>query len=403
MKKIYQFFITILLVFLIIPSSFSKEINIRVGIQTNIKETVVSTSLNGAVFHFYNNKMNKVFDILPQEPCFIENDRGLLKITFKDKRLIISSGKIIIKNVEDKGKYVPLVYAGNKWYRGETEVFTSLSNKNNITVVNNLNLEEYLYGVVPVEMPSSWPMEALKTQALAARTYALSHLGQFSKEGFDVMPTVISQVYGGAESETPNTNKAVDDTKGQVITYNNKLINAYYFSSSGGITENGKEVWGTDLPYLKSVNDFDEDSPKYSWYKIINNQELQSMIKTSLKKDIGSILNISIVNTTSTGRASKLLFEGTKSSLEIDAKEFRMISKLNSTLFVVEKMDMGTSFLDKYKIPNLFMFVGKGWGHGTGMSQWGARNMAKMGKNYIEIIKHYYQGTDISTINSVIN
>lgn len=403
MLKKYLFSIIILLILLISPYSFSKEINVRVGIQTNIQSTIVSTSLNGTVFHFYNNKMNKVFDISSQEACFIESNKGLLQITFNDKKLIIASGKIIIKNTEDRGKYVPLVYSGNKWYRGELEVFTALNNKNNITVVNNLPLEEYLYGVVPSEMPSSWPIEALKTQALAARTYALTHLGQFSKEGFDVMPTVASQVYEGAESETPITNKAVDETRGKVITYNNKLINAYYSSSSGGMTENGEEVWGKNLPYLKAVIDFDEDSPKYSWYKTINNKELQSILKDSFKRDIGQILNITILGTTTSGRAEKLLFEGTKSNIEIEAKKFRMASKLNSTLFKVEKMDIGTSFSNEYTIPNLFMFVGKGWGHGTGMSQWGARSMAKTGKNHIEIIKHYYQGTDISTINSVIN
>ncbi|GIW22074.1 MAG: sporulation protein SpoIID [Candidatus Sericytochromatia bacterium] len=403
LKKYLLTSIILLTVILISPSSISKEINIRVGIQTNIQSTIVSTSLNGTIFHFYNNKMNKVFDILPQEPCYIENKKGLLQIISNDKKLIISSGKVIIKNTEDKGKYVPLVYAGNKWYRGELEIFVSLSNKNNITVVNNLPLEEYLYGVVPSEMPSSWPIEALKTQAIAARTYALTHLGQFAKEGFDVMPTVISQVYGGAESETPITNKAVDETIGKVITYNNKLINAYYSSSSGGITEDGINVWGENLPYLKSVIDFDEDSPKYSWYKIINNTDLQNILKNSFNRDIGKILNISIVETTSSGRANKLLFEGTKSNIEIDAKKFRLASKLNSTLFKVEKMDLGTSFYDNYSIPNLFIFVGKGWGHGTGMSQWGARAMAKNGKTHVEIIKHYYQGTEISNINSIIN
>ena len=177
--------------------------------------------------------------------------------------------------------------------------------------------------------------------------------------------------------------------------YNSKLISAYYYASSGGQTENGYDVWGSDIPYIKSVVDYDQDSPKFSWYKTMNNDELQEIIKKEFNKDIGKVLKLSIIELTDAKRVKTLRIEGTNGFVDIDGKKFRMASKLNSTLFRIEPLDIGTSILNDLPTPNLFMFIGRGWGHGAGMSQWGARYLAKAGKTCNEILRYYYQCTEI--------
>lgn len=377
--------------------------NIRVGIVTEVKGSLISTSSEGTILLFNQNSYEKIADIKPQQPWAITNKNGNLNIVSGSKTFVVTDGKVIVKNNKVNGKYVPLVFAGKKWYRGSLEIFPSLRDKNEVTIVNILPVEEYLLGVVPSEMPSNWPIEALKTQAIAARTFALSHLGQFSKDGFDVMPTVISQVYGGAEEETEPSNKAVEETTGKVITYNSELISAYYYSSAGGITEDGQDAWGKYIPYIKSVPDFDQESPRYTWTKTINSQEIQSVLKKEFNQDIGLINSVSILETTASNRAKILRFEGENGIADIDARKFRLAIKLNSTLFKVIPMDLGATELNGRIIPNLFMFSGRGWGHGAGMSQWGARALAKLGKKSDEILRYYYQGTKISNADDVLS
>ena len=144
-----------------------------------------------------------------------------------------------------------------KWYRG----IVMIQNKNGkLTVINNVPLEDYLKGVVPSEMPSSWATEAHKAQAIAARSYALANLGKRARYGYDLKDTPEDQAYGGASAETADTNYAVDQTKGIVLTYNMKVINAYYSASAGGQTNTNS--WGSSLPYLRSVPSFDDNVKK---------------------------------------------------------------------------------------------------------------------------------------------
>ena len=144
-----------------------------------------------------------------------------------------------------------------RWYRG----IIMIQNKNGkLTVINNVPLEDYIKGVVPAEMPSSWSFEAHKAQAIAARSYALANLGKRARYGYDLKDTPEDQAYNGASSETPATNSAVEDTKGIVLTYNMKVITAYYSASAGGQTS--ADNWGTSLPYLRSVPSYDDNVKK---------------------------------------------------------------------------------------------------------------------------------------------
>jgi stage II sporulation protein D len=376
---------------------------IKVGIIPETKTVTISTSANGLLYLFSNNSMAKITSIGPKQVCNITNKNGIMEISTNNKIFSVPRGKLILKNTAQNEKYAPLVFAGSHWYRGSLEIFTAMKNNKNLTIVNTLPLEEYLYGVVPVEMPSSWPLEALKTQAIAARTYVLEHLGQFGSDGFDVMPTTVSQVYGGVEEETPLTNQAVYETQGKVVTYNSKLISAFYSASSGGVTESSLDAWGTEIPYLKSVQDFDQDSPKYSWYKTISNDDLQVILKKEFNSDLGRIMKLSVVETTGSSRVKTLRIEGQQGYIDIDAKKFRFAAKLNSTFFRVLVADIGTSILNDVPTPNLFVFSGRGWGHGAGMSQWGARYLAKVGKTCEEILGHYYPGTQVVDGDTVLS
>lgn len=375
----------------------SNNTNIKVGIIPQTSNLVsISSSGDGGIFVIENGEILKVYDLKPRQLLAVNNKHGIIEVFEDGKKVLSRKGKILLKSTEDDGKYVPLIFAGSHWYRGTIEIFPSLKNAKTLTVVNSLPIEEYLYGVVPSEMPTSWPAEALKTQAVAARTYAMKNIGQYMAEGYDLTATVMSQVYDGAEVENPNSNQAVDQTEGKVATYKSQLINACYSSGGGGITESGLDAWGNESPYLKSVKDFDFDSPKYAWYKSITNEAVQSFVRKEYKVNIGKVTNISVLDNTTSGRAKTVRIKGLSGVVDVDAKKLRISLKLNSTLFQVSVAEPGTVEENNIPIPELFLISGKGFGHGSGMSQYGSRYLAKSGKSYEEIIKYYYQGVEVS-------
>lgn len=386
------------------PAAYSEPLSqktIKVGLSQNLESFPVSTSNKGIVFLYKDNKFTKLLDLAPQQLCTVSLKNNKFELTSNNKTYSANGGVILIRSMEDN-KYAPLVFGNTKWYRGYLEIFPNLKTGKTLTLVNALPLEEYLYGVVPSEMPASWPIEALKTQAIAARTYVLSNIGQYSQDGFDILPTTASQVYGGVEEETPVSNQAVNETRGKVVTYNSRLITAYYSSGAGGMTESGLDAWGSNIPYLKPVKDYDQDSPRFTWYKTINNDEIKSILSKEYLTDIGNIIKISVNDVTSSGRAKTVTFEGDRGSATIDAKKWRSSAKLSSTFFNVVPVDPGTLVInDNLSVPTLFRFNGRGFGHGAGMSQWGARSLAKSGRSSEEILRYYYQGTDIVHIDRI--
>ena len=141
----------------------------------------------------------------------------------------------------------------------EKSLSSQVSESDTITVINDICMENYIQGVLPAEMPSSWNLEALKAQAIAARTYAVANYGKHGSQGFDLVDTQMDQVYNGISAETESSNKAVLETEGIIMTYNNKPITAMYSSSAGGQTHSALESWGNDIPYLQSVPSYDDD------------------------------------------------------------------------------------------------------------------------------------------------
>lgn len=177
---------------------------------------------------------------------------NLMAINYKGTYYKIESDNIVIKPAS-----AGFVSAKGKWYRGNIII----QNKNGkLTVINNVPLEEYIRGVVPAEMPSGWAYEAHKAQAIAARSYALANLGKRARFGYDLKDTPEDQAYNGASAETAGTNSAVEETKGIVLTYNTKVISAYYSASAGGQTN--VNSWGSSVPYLRSVPSFDDNVKK---------------------------------------------------------------------------------------------------------------------------------------------
>lgn len=290
-----------------------------------------------------------------------------------------------------EGGKVSLVYAAGRWYRGAVELRAT---GHHLTVVNCVPLESYLYGVVPAEMNANWPLESLKAQAVAARTYALAKLGQFASHGFDLRPTTENQVYHGAAAESNASNKAVDETWGQVLTSHGRVIAAYFCASSGGYTETSDAVWGEPRSYLQAQPDFDQDSPHYLWQKNVPAAQLAHALTRS-GVQVGDLLRFEVLERSFSGRVKKVRAIGTAGSHDCTGDTLRIAAGLYSTLFNVQ------GFGDHHGEPTTFAFAGRGWGHGLGLSQWGAKELAQRGYSYSQILGYYYPSTQLSSVEAL--
>ncbi|WP_173918588.1 stage II sporulation protein D [Halobacillus sp. Marseille-Q1614] len=259
--------------------------------------------------------------------------------------------------------------------------------------VEEVPLESYVARVVASEMPANFQMEALKAQALAARTYITQHLVQeapFSQIA-DVTDTTQHQVYKGEEElrkqwqHDYNKNmgriaQAVKDTAGEIITYKEEPITAAFFSTSNGFTENSEDYWENEIPYLKSVESpWDQKSPKFTDQKIVPISSLEASLNVQVENGLGNLK----LSKTDGGRVAKVSF----GEQTFTGREIREKFELPSSDFTIEQKE------------DHVIFRTKGYGHGVGMSQYGANGMAEAGKSYKEIIKHYYQNTEITPVD----
>lgn len=286
------------------------------------------------------------------------------------------SGPIL---VESPGSHLEI---DKKAYRGMVELHNNLGN---LYVINIVKMNEYLYGVVPSEIPSSWEIEAVKAQAVAARTYTYHHLMNKKKSLYDLDATTNFQVYRGLAVETENSNKAVEETAGDIIVYNNKPILAFFHSTCGGWTMNDSNIWnGDDKPYLEPVRcGYCEGSPNYKWEAEINLYEIRHHLNIKYK-GTGRILGISFKRRGT--RVDSIIIQHKNGLLNLSGNEFRLLfpeKKIKSMYFSSEKTPRG------------LILHGYGWGHGVGMCQWGAKGMAEKGAAYKEILEYYYRGTRI--------
>jgi len=341
---------------------------------------------------------------------------------------------------------------GERSYRGRIEF---ISSNGLLTAVNVVGVDDYLYGVVPSEAPSSWPIEALKAQAVAARTYAVSRISQNAHEGegYSLCDGIHCQVYAGAGAETDAATEAVDETSGIMVYYDGAPINAVYFSSSGGATDDSENVWGAYVPYLRAVKEINETVDS-SWTRTFTLSELTELaaengagignatdLQITRTNEFGRVTEIAIVGTLGTkiisGEAIRWFFAGTSGSglqsrnftIEngVAAQEIGNIAVIGADSGVIAPFDklyviaantdagnlaagplfavgadaapVGLSFYSTViKAPSgmkAFTLVGSGSGHGAGMSQYGAKGMAELGYTYDEILRYYYTGVEV--------
>lgn len=236
------------------------------------------------------------------------------------------------KSLENDDKF--LIKINGKLYRGNVEI--RRFSDSDMTVINHLSMQEYLYGVVPREIGGNSPFEAVKAQAIVARTYATKNYGRRDKWGFDLYPTVDDQAYGGYTWENQNSNDAVDETYGQVIVYDGELIGGYYFSTSGGYTESSENVWGGKLAYLQAVPDIYE--PEIDGNTTWEVEYTASEIKKKLASygiNIGEIVDIIPLEYTDAGRVLELKIIGTEGTKILTKANTRTYLGLKSQWYTV--------------------------------------------------------------------
>ncbi|MEO0293496.1 MAG: SpoIID/LytB domain-containing protein [candidate division WOR-3 bacterium] len=286
-----------------------------------------------------------------------------------------------------------------KLYPGIIKILKSYD----ILIVNEVKIEEYLKGVVPYEIGKLQEdqIEALKAQAVAARSYAMANIK--SGEPFDISPTIWHQVYEGLGEPNHLIERAIESTRGIVATYKGKVIDAKYSSTCGGVTEDNENVWiGEKIPYLRSVKDskgsgepFCGKSPHYRWERIYDKKEFFENVKKQIKELFGEapgkIEWIKITKRTKTNRVRTI-------EINTDIGKFYLEKDAIRRLFSDYRGSL-KSLMFQIKVKgNQIIVSGKGYGHGVGMCQYGAMEMAKEGYNYKSILNHYYKGIKLEKL-----
>lgn len=335
---------------------------------------------------------------------------------------------------------------GDVEYRGAVDCIVE---DNGLAIINVVFLDHYLYGVISREMSPSWHQQALKAQAVCARNYAINSLNKHSDHNFDLCASVHCQAYSGTKAETDKSYAPVDDTTRQILTYDNNLAQLYYSASMGKRTEDVKNVWGNKVPYLISVDNRFEDTehiPNGVWQGTLSKEEASTIMRNK-GYNVGDVTDIEVLEYTDNGRVLKMEVTGTEGSKVFERESCRTIfnTVTKSQAFTVGKAGDSVQSIPKvfvtdgknvsksnikeltlltsdgrvtldddvlyttngvyqqaYEVSEKesytgsdFYFEGEGWGHGVGMSQYGAKGMAEAGYSYLDILQHYFPGTNL--------
>lgn len=343
----------------------------------------------------------------PDENNFKSRPVRVLLGFASEEEIFKTSGEIIVKDANDltiKKAYdflslnptaikAPISIQSNaEWieykgvsYRG-TVLLKPFDGK--VYIINLVPVELYLLSVVPSEVSASWPKEALKAQAICARTYVVKEMLNRKKQEYDVDTSTNTQVYKGKNKEHKNTTEAVFETEGLILIHKGQPIQSFFHSNAGGYTEDPANVWGNSVEYLKPVpSEYDKDGDQYSWEEKWKTDYVNNSLRDL---GVGEIQDIIVASRFPTSRVNELEIIGTSGSKRIKATEFRKkigASKLKSTRFGIRKEESGD-----------FYVKGLGSGHGVGMSQWGSFAMAKSQFNHKEILQHYFKGIEFARI-----
>lgn len=380
------------LCFLILLASGASAESLRIGLIRQLKEVPEITVSSAAGFAVSDSSGNIISTVDAAGKVTLSVEKGALKLARAD-----DGSAAVGKAVEIAGSspdaLLTLSSSDCKFaqYRGKIEVKPG---KRGLSVVNIVDLEDYVRGVLPSEMPSSFNIEALKAQAVAARTYAWMNRGRHRSLGYDLCDSTDCQVYLGALNEKASTSKAVAETEGLVIVYDGELIWAQYCSDCGGTTQDGGK------PYLGSVSDAPVgggadycDRYGHFWAKSWSLQEFEKLLAKSYPK-LKGIKSVSVTGTDSSNRVDEVKIDAESGKFSISGTNLRKLlgnTVIKSTIFTVKLADEKVTF------------DGRGFGHGVGLCQFGANGLASAPNNYTfeEILKHYYSGVEIVPISPV--
>jgi SpoIID/LytB domain protein len=395
---------------------------IRIGLAEG--RTLVSVKAGGD-FRISSELPNEVYRGAALEQIWISwrGGKGNGTLTVADKNgaaLLYSIGSLNFSYNDPRNTSivagVVTGYPGiNRTYRGALEFRPA---PGGMTVVNTLNIEEYLYAVIPSEMPAGWPEEALKAQAIAARSYSLAYLGQFRDKGFDLYGTPHSMAYHGVGTENSHTTAAVDATRGIILRGGDEPLKAYFSANHGGYSEDSQTMWGYDaymaavpdkkLPVREGFLPLDEldawirETPPafsfvdrlsyasaYRWEKWVSPEE----IRRRLPQDPGEIQYIISRGRGISGRIQELEVRGTGRSVMVKGDAiWNAMGSLRSSLFTIASKRNAKGEIE------YFIFRGAGYGHGIGLDQHGAAGMAGAGYKAEEILRHYYPRAELGRL-----
>lgn len=295
---------------------------------------------------------------------------------------LLDGGKDVALEPIAEGKAQTL-FNGRNYYGG---FLLHRDNNDCFTVINVVDLEDYVKGVIPYEMDAAWPMEALKAQAVCARTYAAYNLNDYEEYGFDLTDDAYSQVYRGTGAADQVTDMAVEQTRGQFIRYHGELCEIYYFSSDGGATEDGANVFDSDRPYLAGKTDPFEEALEFAvikWERLRSREYVTARLREE-GYEIGTVVKVEPEYSELGNVIAMRYVDENGASVRLEDRDCYAILTLDNCRFSVKETEEG------------FLFTGRGWGHNCGMSQWGAYAMASVyGCDYRDIICFYFTGAYI--------
>ncbi|MBR2091520.1 MAG: SpoIID/LytB domain-containing protein [Fibrobacter sp.] len=362
----------------IVPQQISRELNrpIQVGVFVSVPS-------------IYVRQKNEELHITASRSKLRIKQKGKRQQTTERRVFKPSDGCIVIAT--DKASLHKACYEGE---------FVITASGNKLNAINVIDIEKYLRGVVPYEIGrlDESKFEALKAQAVAARTYAYKHFGSRKAQGFDVYADTRDQVYKGVHSVSDVTDKAVRETEGVVMTYNGEFITAYYHSTCGGETE-GVVTWGRpNHPYLQNKPDIRPDGTPWcresnytEWTREFDESELRDLFQINAKEakanvpSFSSIHAMNILDTLKSGRIHTLEITTNNGKFTAKADKIRWLFKRGGTI-------LPSSFFRIHRNGDQWILKGKGFGHGVGLCQMGARARAQAGQSYIQILTHYYPG-----------
>jgi len=366
-----------------ITSRPTKSVSYPVRIAVLIDAPELNLKIRGS-YHIYALPVLKL----------LEEGVGLNNVIIKPaySGLLMGSESLKIYGVKIKTDEVADISIDGRRFRGEIDIIRTENLK--LLVINHLDIEAYISGVLYHEVSHWWPMETLKAQAIAARTFAIyKSLESGKNKDYDLTSDIYSQVYGGRTSEKFRTNKAVEETAGKILVYKQEVLPAYFHATCGGYTEDASLLWNTNITPLKGRPcEYCKKSPHFNWSQKIPLSSMEEQLNKNGYK-IKDIIDIKTSSKDASGRIEMVSIIDSLGVEKIPANKFRLAMDPN----VVRSTNFTVTIKDGAAI-----FNGYGWGHGVGMCQWGAYFMARSGLKAEDILRFYYPGSEIADLKDIV-